>query len=202
LPQLGELLRRAEAANLSRAVYLAHRVLAFCPGARIANVVEAEWSEFDLDAEVPTWVVPRRKMKAQRDRVFDHKIILCPIITGELRAWRDVVGGEGHLFRSPAGGAYISREALEKAYRVTLGLKDRHTPHGWRAAFATLARDKDEGGFDREVVELALDHVHDTEVARAYDRGEKLKQRVKLAKWWGERLTQAQRGADVVKLRA
>jgi hypothetical protein len=47
------------------------------------------------------------------------------------------------------------------------------------------------------VVELALDHIHDDDVARAYDRGERLQQRVKLASWWGEKLTQAQRGAEV-----
>lgn len=198
-PQLGDVLRRAEAANLSRAVRMAHRLCAFT-AARISNAVEAEWSEFDLEADVPLWTIPRTKMKA-RDRHHDHKVVLCPRIAEELREWRDVVGGKGHVFRSPAGGAYITREALEKAYRVTLGLKNKHTPHGWRAAFATLARDEDEGGFNREVVELTLDHIHDNEVARAYDRGERLKQRVKLMAWWGEHLTKAQRGADVVKLK-
>lgn len=199
--QLGDVLRRAEAANLSRAVRMAHRLAAFAPGARIGNVQEAEWREFELDGEVPTWIIPRKKMKAQRDRSFDHKVILAPQIAQELREWRSVTGAKGYLFRSPAGGATITREALEKAYRVTLGLRDKHTPHGWRAAFATLARDKGEGGFDREVVELALDHIHDTEVARAYDRGPQLKQRIKLMNWWGEQLAKAQRGADVVQLK-
>ena len=80
---------------------------------------------------------------------------------------------------------------------MTLGLADRHTPHGWRAAFSTLARDD---GFEREVVELALDHIHDNDVARAYDRGERPQQRVKLMTWWGDQLAQAQRGAEVVPL--
>jgi integrase len=99
--------------------------------------------------------------------------------------------GQGKVFPSPQGGAHISRESVEKAYRVTLGFADKHTPHGWRASFSTLARDH---GFERDVVELALDHVHDTEVARAYDRGSRLQQRVRLMYWWAEELLRAQNG--------
>jgi integrase len=194
-PALGGILRGAEAAHLSPAVRMAHRLCAFT-AARISNVVEAEWQEFHLDTDLPMWIIPRSKMKSQ-DRPHDHKIILGPIIAEELRHWQRTAGDGGYVFRSPAGGKHITRESLEKAYRVTLGLADRHTPHGWRAAFSTLARDD---GFEREVVELALDHIHDNDVARAYDRGERLQQRLKLMTWWGEQLAQAQRGAEVVPL--
>ncbi len=197
---LGDVLRRAEAANLTRPVYMAHRLLAFAPGVRISNVVEAEWREFNLDAEVPEWIIPRVKMKA-KDRYHDHKVILCPVIAEELRAWRRTTGGKSYLFRSPAGGPYISRESIEKAYRVTLALRDRHSPHGWRSAFRTLAGENENPKFDRAALELALDHVHDNEVVRAYDRGERLAERVRLAWWWGEQLDRAQRGADVVPLK-
>jgi integrase len=198
--QLGDVLRRAEAANLTRPVYMAHRLLAFAPGARIENVVEAQSREFDLDREVPTWIVPRPQMKA-RDRHHPHKVILCPIIAEELRAWRRTTGGRGYLFRSPAGGAYISREAIEKAYRVTLGLRGKHVPHGWRAAFRTLAAENENPKFDEVALELALDHIQDNEVVRAYDRGERLAQRIKLAYWWGEQLERAHRGGDVLPLK-
>jgi integrase len=193
---LGDILRRAEAAALSPAVRMAHRLTAFTV-ARISNIVEADWSEFDLESDTPTWTIPRRKLKA-RDRDHDHKIILCPGIADELREWRRIIGSKGYCFPSPQGGDRISRESLEKVYRVTLGLRDRHSPHGWRASFATLAREE---GHDREVVELALDHVHDNEIARAYDRGERLKKRIALMEWWGQELTRAQRGAEVLPLK-
>ncbi|MGQ0658079.1 MAG: hypothetical protein ACT4NU_08310 [Chromatiales bacterium] len=80
---------------------------------------------------------------------------------------------------------------------MTLGLEGRHSPHGWRSALSTLARDH---GFARDVVELALDHAHDNEVARAYDRGERFTQRVELFNWWGEQLAAAQRGAKIIPL--
>ena len=197
LPGLGEILRSALKARLSRAVYLAHRLCAFS-AARISNVVQAEWKEFDLDASPPMWIIPRGKMKAQ-DRNHDHKIILPEAITAELSEWRKLWGGRGYVFPSRDGRSHISRESVEKAYRVTLKLADKHTPHGWRAAFSTLARDHD---FDRDVVELALDHIHDNEVVRAYDRGERLQQRMKLMAWWGSQLVRAEHGSDVVPIRA
>jgi hypothetical protein len=50
------------------------------------------------------------------------------------------------------------------------------------------------------VTELALDHTHDNEVARAYDRGERFLQRVQLYDWWGKHLLAAQRGAKIIPL--
>lgn len=194
--ELGDILRRADAARISPAVRMAHRLIAFT-AARIGNVVEARWSEFELDGEQPAWVIPRAQMKAQ-DRHHDHRIFLCPTIADELRRWRAATGGRGYLFPSSTGTGVITRDAIEKVYRVTLELRGKHSPHGWRSALSTLARE--EGGFERDVVELALDHIHDTEVVRAYDRGERLTARVRLMNWWGDRLDQAQRGAEVIQL--
>lgn len=49
------------------------------------------------------------------------------------------------------------------------------------------------------MVELALDHAHDNEVARAYDRGERFDERVKLFQWWGKQLAAAQRDGYTAK---
>lgn len=193
---LGALLRAAEGARLSPSVRAAHRLLAFS-ATRISNVVQAEWKEFDLDADIPIWVIPRAKMK-DRSRIGDHRIPLGQEITAELKQWGKLFGRKGYVFPSPTGNAYISRESLEKAYRVTLNMAGKHAPHGWRSAFSTLAR---ENGFEQDVVELALDHAHGSEVVRAYDRGERFTQRTELYKWWGEKLSFAQNGAEVIELK-
>ena len=49
-------------------------------------------------------------------------------------------------------------------------------------------------------MELALDHAHDNEVARAYDRGERFDQRIDLYKWWGTQLVNAQNGAKIIPI--
>lgn len=192
---LGDVLRRAQMARLSHSVHLAHRLCAFS-ASRIGNVVNAEWAEFQLEGEQPVWTIPRAKMKVT-NRDIDHRVPLCPEITEELRRWQAMIGKKGYVFPSPAGGKHIGRESIEKVYRVTLNLSGKHSPHGWRSAFSTLARDH---GFERDVVELALDHAHDNEVARAYDRGERFVQRVDLYKWWGNQLANAQRGAEILPL--
>lgn len=188
---LGDVLRRAEMARLSPSVRMAHRLCAFS-SARIGNVVNAEWREFHLDDEQPVWIIPRAKMKVAT-RNIDHRIPLCPEIAAELRQWREIFGSRGFVFPSPQGGKHIGRESIEKVYRVTLKLAGKHSPHGWRSAFSTLARDQ---GFARDVIEGQLDH----EVARAYDRGERFTQRVELFNWWGEHLAAAQRGAKIIPL--
>jgi integrase len=107
-PLLGDILRRAEAAHLSPAVRMAHRLCAFSV-ARISNVVQAEWSEFRLDGDPPIWIIPRAKLKA-RDRSHDHRVILSSPFASELSAWRSVVGEERYLFPSPSGrAAYLAR---------------------------------------------------------------------------------------------
>jgi len=192
---LGKVLRDAEMARISHSVRIAHRLCAFT-AARIGNVINAEWDEFTLDEEQAIWTIPRIKMKINT-RDIDHRIPLGSGITNELIEWKKITGGRGYVFPSPAGNKHIGREGIEKLYRVTLGLEGKHTPHGWRSSFSTITRDK---GFEREVVELALDHAHDNEVARAYDRGERFDQRIDLYKWWGTQLVNAQNGAKIIPI--
>jgi hypothetical protein len=180
---LREIMRLAELAPLSPSVRMAHRLIAFT-AERLENVVEASWVEFSLDEPTtePTWTIPRSAMKIRRGRPFDHVTILPATIAADLRAWRRVTGNTGYLFPSPTGrGGHITKESLDKAYNRTLGLAGKHSPNGWRASFATLAKDE---GFSRDAVELSLDHIHDNAVVRAYDRGERRVERIKLARWW------------------
>lgn len=180
---LREIMRSAELAPLSPSVRMAHRLIAFT-AERLENVVEASWVEFSLDDPTtePMWTIPRTAMKIRRGRPFDHVTILPATMASELRGWRRVTGDTGYLFPSPTGrGKHITKESLDKAYSRTLGLAGKHSPNGWRASFATLAKDE---GFSRDAVELSLDHIHDNAVVRAYDRGERRVERIALAKWW------------------
>jgi integrase len=199
---LGELLRAAERANISQEVRLCHRLIAFT-ATRIANATAAKWSEFDLDAQVPTWRIPRNSMKVRRGRAHDHVVVLPGPIAEDLKRWRTTQSDAKSSYLFPRRGEgrgehrqpYIARESVEKMLHA-LGYRDRHVAHGWRSSFSTLA--KDSGKFEKDAINLALDHIHDSEVARAYDRGQRWEQRVALGTWWGEQLDQSQRGADVV----
>jgi integrase len=195
-PALGDVLRRAEVANLSPAVRMALRLAAFS-AQRLGNIVESRWDDFDLDAAGgAVWVIQRSAMKVQSGRFFDHKILIGNTFAAELKQWRTMTGGRGFLFPSPTGnGDHITKESLSKAYKKTLGLS-AHSVHGWRSSFSTLA--KDAGGFDKVAVELTLDHVGDVKIVRTYDRGERLSERRGLAEWWANSLLAAQQGGEPI----
>jgi integrase len=196
-PALGDVLRRAEVANLSPAVRMALRLAAFS-AQRVGNIVEARWDDFDLDAPGgAVWVIQCSAMKVQSGRFFDHKVLIGNAFTTELRQWRTMTGGRGFLFPSPTGnGDHITKESLSKAYKKTLA-STAHSVHGWRASFSTLA--KDVGGFDKVAVELTLDHVGDVKIVRTYDRGERLSERRHLAEWWAAALLAAQQGGEPLR---
>ncbi|HEY7235580.1 MAG TPA: integrase arm-type DNA-binding domain-containing protein [Gemmatimonadaceae bacterium] len=186
--ELRDAIRRGERAHLSPSVRMAHLLTAFTVQ-RIGNVVEATWEQFALDSNEPTWTIPRAAMKVNKGRQFDHVVALGATIAAELRVWRDVTGGTGHVFKSPTGReTTITKESLDRAYSRTLGLSGKHSPHGWRAAFSTLAHEAPDG-FEHDAIELALDHVHSSQVARAYDRGERRVERLRLATWWDSQLS-------------
>lgn len=194
--EVGEILRKAEIAHLTPPVRMAHRLCAFT-GARISNIVDAKWQEFQLDGNQPVWVIPKEKLKNSDSHYIDHRIPLCPEFAQELQVWRNLIGRRGYVFPSSENGKHISRESVEKAYRETLGLRDKHAPHGWRSSLSTLTN---ENGFDSMVVELAICHVgNDGEkIARIYDRGERFDQRIKMFDWWGKNLLAAQKGKPLI----
>lgn len=68
---------------------MAHRLMAITTAQRTSNVVNARWEHFDLDADVPRWVIPREQMK-RRKATHDHKVILNFVIAAELREWKQI----------------------------------------------------------------------------------------------------------------
>lgn len=196
-PELGDVLRRAETAGITPAVRLCNRLIAFT-AVRISNAVEARWEHFDLDATPPRWAIPRNEMKVTgKGRTHSHTVVLPEQIARELRRWRNTQPVDAvYVFPGHQGRQHLSRESVEKALRVTMGLAGQHSPHGWRSAFSTRAREDTD--YEGELVDLALDHVHASDVARAYDRGQRLDKRIALMGWWGDCLDQAERGAEVL----
>jgi integrase len=198
-PELGDVLRRTEVAGVTPGVRLAHRLIAFT-GTRIGNVVAAEWNHFDFESAAASWTIPRDQMKVRGGgRTHDHKVILPAQIVRELRRWRLMQPHDAvYVFPGHQGRSHLSREALEKALRETMGLAGKHSPHGWRSALSTRAREDTD--FDKELIDLSLDHVHASDVALAYDRGQRLEKRIALMKWWGDSLEQAEQGGHVVPI--
>jgi integrase len=193
---VGAILRKAWASDPAKGITRAHLLTTFT-AQRIAEVVGAEWSEFDLDAGL--WSIPRARMKVRDEARGPHQVPIPRQLLAELKQWR-AADGDGASFVCPTPRdpkKSITPEGVEKHYRDTLELAGKHSPHSWRSAFKTICAD---AGKDSETVEAQLDHVVGNKVAAAYDRAKRLALRHKLMQWYESELIAARDGAEVVPL--
>ena len=140
--------------------------------ARTSETILATHDEFDLNEGV--WQVPAQRMKAS----VEHRVPLSE------RA-RDIIAGvpkiEGtsYVFAGARAGRPLSTMAMLELLR---GMRPGLTVHGFRSTFRDWAAE--ETNFPSEVVEMALAHTIESEVERAYRRGDLLqKRRLRMDAW-------------------
>ena len=135
-------------------------------------------AEFDLDGG--RWIIPADRMKLGRE----HWVPLTPQVVKILRAHLDVVGeGSEWLFPGLRYGKPLSEATLGAAL-ATMGYKDRHTPHGFRAMARTIL--EEHLGADPRFLEKQLAHEEADKVKRAYNRAEHWEGRVKMMQQWSD----------------
>ena len=148
------------------------------------------WAEFDKEARTIRIPGQRMKMKAP------HIVPLSRQAVEVIEAMRPLSGGRDLVFPSPYyPGQMLSENTLNSAL-AAMGYKGKHSAHGFRALFSTVAN---ECGHDADVIERQLAHKERNEVRAAYHRAEYLPERAKLMQWWADRLDGRQ-GDKVVKL--
>lgn len=141
--------------------------------ARSGEVLNATWSEFDLNAKV--WAVPAARMKAARE----HRVPLSARAVEILEALRPREP-EAYILPGRVDKKPLSNMAFEMVMR-RMDLDD-FTVHGMRSAFRDWAGE--ETNFPREVAEAALAHVVGDAAEQAYRRGDALEKRRKLMDAW------------------
>lgn len=137
--------------------------------ARTSEVIEAPWSEFDLEAGL--WSIPAERMKAGRP----HVVPLVPAAVAILRARR----GEPMPF-----GLSIAAmlDLVQKPAPKGFGLP--YTVHGMRSTFRDwVSEETDHSG---EVAEMALAHRIEDETEAAYRRGALLAKRRRMMQDWSD----------------
>src|SRR5262245_17631825 len=139
---------------------------------RPGEVLNAHWSEFDLEAA--TWVIPSEKMKGGRE----HRVPLAPRAV-ELLANLPRVGENVFVGR---GDGPPHRTALLMLLR-RMGITEA-SAHGFRSSFRDWATECTQ--CPNHVVEMALAHQIPSAVERAYRRGDLLDQRRRLMQEWSD----------------
>ena len=148
------------------------------------------WVEVDTDAAEIRIPGERMKMKAP------HVVPLSRQAVGVIEAMRPISGARELVFPSPYyPGQALSENTLNSAL-AAMGYKGKHSAHGFRALFSTVAN---ECGHDADVIERQLAHKERNEVRAAYHRAGYLPERAKLMQWWADRID-GREGGKVVKL--
>lgn len=155
----------------------------------------ARWNEFDLDAGV--WDIPAERMKGRRS----HCVYLAPATVALLRELKPHTRGLPWVFPHPLRNDKPVSENAALYALAAIGYKDRHSGHGFRSMFSTLAN---ESGLHRpDVIESALAHKETNEVRAAYNAATYEDERRRLANWYADELARLEAGtqARVVNIR-
>jgi integrase len=156
--------------------------------ARTNEVIEAKWSEIDL--EQAAWTVPPRRMKAGRE----HRVPLAPRCLEILALAKVLSANSEFIFPGRSNDKAMSNMVLLMTMRR---MKSAYTVHGFRSAFRDWASERT--NFAREICEAALAHIVKDKTEAAYRRGDLFDKRRELMATWAAFV--AARGADVITLR-
>ncbi|MCX9157930.1 tyrosine-type recombinase/integrase [Niveibacterium sp. 24ML] len=134
-------------------------ILTWC---RTNEVLQARWSEFDL--ERATWLIPAERMKAGTA----HEIPLSRQAAELLRGMRELRGASEFVFPNRrSDGRGMCRTVLTEWLRRH-GFKNMADAHGFRATASTWANET--GRHLPDVIERALAHGERNKTRAAYNR--------------------------------
>ncbi|RXK05391.1 tyrosine-type recombinase/integrase [Halarcobacter bivalviorum] len=152
---------------------------------RSENIRLMCWDNINLEKGV--WEIPKEKMKMKVDFV-------CPLPKQAIDILKQIEPFSRHrsrfVFPSPykndrgVSGATLS-DTLNK-----LGYQNKHTFHGFRSMFSTIAHELyKEHGFHSDIIESCLAHKEKNKVKAAYNRESKYKyfeEKKELIQWYAD----------------
>jgi integrase len=159
---------------------------------RPSEVIEAQWSEVDLDRTI--WHIAAERMKMRTA----HAVPLPRQAVELLRAVRGVTGERTFVFpnrddrRQP-----MTDNALRQALK-NLGWSGRYSPHATRTTGSTRLN---EMGYAADWIERQLAHVEPNAVRRTYNHADYFADRAKMMQHWADMLDGWRDGAKVLPLR-
>jgi len=144
---------------------------------RSGELHRAEWKDFDFKER--EWRV-HTKMQAP------HIVPLCSSAIAILKELHRFTGNGKYLFPSPVGKSRpITSATLLKALRRMGYDKETMTVHGFKSMASTLLNKE---GFNRDWIEVQLDHRERNDVRASYNFYDFLRERRSMMDWWGNYL--------------
>lgn len=169
--------------------------LILATGARVGELIKAQWSDFDIDQA--TWSIPAENSKNGRA----HLIHLSAFALEQVAVLRSLKSGI-YVFAGKAPDTHLSEKSLSKAVRdrirtEALQRRTKHTgalrldggewsPHDLRRTMASRMGDL---GVQPHVIERCLNHVQQG-IVGVYQRQEYLDERKSAFDMWGSKLAE------------
>lgn len=145
------------------------------------EIVTMQWDHIDMERGL--WTIPANLMKME----ITHTVPLSRQALEILRELLPYSAGKTYVFPPLARQKteHLHRDSLSKALRE-MGFGGKHTPHGFRAMFRTIAREQ--LGVDPDILETQLAHAKKGEVQSAYDRTQFIEKRQRVMQRWADYL--------------
>lgn len=147
--------------------------------ARPSEVIEAEWSEFDLDASV--WRIPAGRMKKRKE----HLVPLPSQAVTLLKGMLTITGTRKHLFPNRDDR---SKPMVTASFRQMLkvqGWAGKYSPHATRTTGSTYLNQM---GHSSDWIERQLAHDEPNAVRRTYNHADYLQDRAVMMQRWADQL--------------
>jgi integrase len=154
----------------------------------------AEWNQFELEGENPTWTIPAATMKMRRE----HLVPLSFQAIEVLEQVQEFSGPDGLVFPQQDNPHKPMSENTMLFALYRMGYHSRATTHGFRATASTILNES--GQWHPDAIERQLAHVEGNKVRAAYGRSLHLEQRRKMMQWWADHLDSLMIPADVIDL--
>ena len=172
--RIGEFVKDLRGHNGYSAVALELLILT---ATRTSEVIEAKWTEFNLETKV--WSIPAERMKAGKE----HRVPLNSRAI-EILEHLKTISVNSYLFPGALHKeTHLSNMALLSMMRK-MPKYSEYVPHGFRSTFRDWAAETTD--YPNETVELALAHTIKNKAEAAYRRQDQLEKRCRLMGEWGE----------------
>jgi integrase len=175
--EVGTVLRTVYTSNMSRAYKLALHLLVVTM-VRKSELIESEWSEFDLDEGV--WRIPAERMKKNRE----HWVYLSAQAVSMLRELRTLSHSQRFVFPMRRGyeDRPIAKSTLNQAVRAMESDVQHFVIHDFRRTASTHLHEMDQSS---GAIEKALAHSING-IKGVYNRAEYATQRRKIMQLWAD----------------
>lgn len=176
--EIGQLLRDVDTHGGSYQIQAAF-VLMWLTLARPSEVVEAKWSEFDLDSAI--WRIPAERMKKR----LEHVVPLPHQAVSLLRGMETITGNRQHVFPHRDDRKRPMVVASFRQMLHVLGWSGKFSPHATRTTGSTWLN---EMGYHPDWIERQLAHKDKDKVRATYNHAAYFQKRAEMMQDWANRL--------------